>query len=531
MEIAGLGNQPIESVLATGSSEIKGEYAQMSNIIGAIALADLVKTTLGPKGMDKILLSATGGKVEVTNDGATILRSVHPDNPAAKILIDISKTQDQEVGDGTTSVCVLSGELLREAEKLLNENIHPQTIIDGYREALRIARETLVASAKDNHASDEKFYNDLLNIAKTTISSKVLNQEKELFAKLAVDAVLRLKGSTNLDQIQIIKKAGGNMKDSYLDEGFILQKEFGVGQKKRIENAKVLIANTAMDTDKIKIYGGKVQTSSMTTLAEIEKAEKEKMKSKCEKIIAHGCNLFVNRQLIYDYPMEILSDANVTAIEHADFDGVERLSLVLGGDIVSTFDNPEGVVLGECDLVEEIMIGEDKLLKFSGCKRNEACTIVLRGASTHLLEEADRSLHDALCVLSQTANTHKTVLGGGCSEMIMAIAVQEAAKRTVGKQALAMEAFARALKQIPHIIASNAGLDSADLVSHLEAEHYKGSTTSGLDMVRNEVGDVEALGITESLQVKQQVLVSASQGCELLLRIDTNIRAAPRQRG
>lgn len=483
--------------------------------------------------MDKILLStqSTGGRVEVTNDGATILRNVHPDNPAAKILIDISKTQDQEVGDGTTSVCVLSGELLREAEKLLNERIHPQTIIDGYREAMRIAREALAKSAKDHHAEDDRFYNDLLNIAKTTISSKVLNQEKDLFAKLAVDAVLRLKGSTNLDQIQIIKKSGGNMKDSYLDEGFILEKEFGVGQKKRIENAKILIANTAMDTDKIKIYGGKVQTSSMSTLAEIESAEKEKMKKKCEKIIAHNCNLFVNRQLIYDYPMEILSDANISAIEHADFDGVERLSLVLGGDIVSTFDSPNDVVLGECKLVEEIMIGEDKLIKFSGCKKNEACTIVLRGASGHLLEEAERSLHDALCVLSQTANSHKTVLGGGCSEMVMAIAVQEAAKRTVGKQALAMEAFARALKQIPHIIASNAGLDSAELVSHLEAEHYKGNTTSGLDMVKNEVGDVESLGITESFQVKQQVLLSATQGCELLLRIDTNIRAAPRQRG
>mmetsp|Transcript_9355 Transcript_9355/g.34656 ORF Transcript_9355/g.34656 Transcript_9355/m.34656 type:complete len:535 (-) Transcript_9355:154-1758(-) len=532
MEISGLGNQPVESVLEYGSQEARGEFAQMSNIIGAVSLADMVKTTLGPKGMDKILLSsqATSGKVEVTNDGATILRHVHPDNAAAKILIDISKIQDQEVGDGTTSVCVLAGELLREAEKLLNENIHPQTIIDGYREAQKVAREALALSAKDHSSDKEKFYEDLTNIARTTISSKVLNQEKELFAKLAVDAVLRLKGSTNLDQIQIIKKAGGNMKDSYLDEGFILEKEFGVGQKKRIENVKILIANTAMDTDKIKIYGGKVQTGSMSTLAEIEKAEKDKMKKKCEKIIAHGCNLFVNRQLIYDYPMEIFSDAGMSAIEHADFDGVERLSLVLGGDIVSTFEHPSEVVLGECDLVEEIMIGEDKLLKFSGCKRNEACTIVLRGASGHLLEEAERSLHDALCVLSQTVNSTKTVLGGGCSEMVMAKAVQEAAKRTQGKQALAMESFARALKQIPHIIASNAGLDSAELVSHLEAEHYRGSTTAGLDMEKNEVGDVEKLGITESFQVKQQVLLSASSGAEVILRIDVNIRSAPRQR-
>lgn len=535
MEIAGYGSQAVESVLSHGSQQSRGEFAQMSNIIGSIALADLIKTTLGPKGMDKILVSqtaesATGSNVEVTNDGATILKHLQPDNPAAKILIDISKIQDQEVGDGTTSVCVLAGELLREAEKLLNENIHPQTVIDGYREALKVAREALLESTQDHSNDKDKFYQDLMNIAKTTISSKVLNQEKDLFAKLAVDAVLRLKGSTNLDQIQIIKKAGGNMSDSYLDEGFILEKEFGVGQKKRIENAKVLIANTPMDTDKIKIYGGKVQTGSMNTLADIEKAEKDKMKKKCDKIIAHGGNVFVNRQLIYDYPMEIFSDAGISAIEHADFDGVERLSLVLGGDIVSTFDNPSSVTLGECDSVEEIIIGEDKLIKFNGCKKNEACTIVLRGASNHILEEAERSLHDALCVLSQTANSTKTVLGGGCSEMIMAKAVQEAAKRTVGKQALAMEAFARALKQIPHIIATNAGLDSAELVSAMEAEHYKGNSKAGLNMEKNEVSDLEELGITESYQVKNQVLLSASSGCELVLRIDTNIQSAPRQR-
>lgn len=208
----------------------------------------------------------------------------------------------------------------------------------------------------------EQFKKDLINIAKTTISSKILQNEKEHFANLAVQAVLRLKGGTNLEAIQILKKPGGVLKDSFLADGFILDKKIGVGQPKRIENAKILVANTPMDTDKIKIYGAKVKTSSMAQLAEIEKTEKEKMKRKVEKIIAHKCNVFINRQLIYNYPEELFADAGIMAIEHADFEGVERLALVLGADIVSTFDTPDQVKLGSCKLIEEIMIGEEKVI-------------------------------------------------------------------------------------------------------------------------------------------------------------------------
>lgn len=509
-----------------------------------MALADLVKTTLGPKGMDKILQPSGQGpsdRIQVTNDGATILKSIQVHNPAAKILIgtvftniltrlEIAKTQDDEVGDGTTSVTVFCGELLREAEKLLQQKIHPQTVISGYRLASDVAYKALVGSTHDHGKDPEKFREDLLNIARTTLSSKILQQEKEHFAQLAVDAVLRLRGSTDLNSIQILQKPGGSMRDSYLDEGFILDKTFGVGQPRRIENAKILVANTAMDTDKIKIYGAKVKTGSMTKMAEIEKAEKNKMKEKCEKIKNHGINVFINRQLIYDYPQEFFADNNISAIEHADFEGVERLALVLGSDIVSTFDHPESTKLGSAKLVEEIMIGEDKLIKFSGCERNEACTIVLRGANSHLLAEAERSLHDALCVLSQTVNETRTVLGGGCSEMLMAKAVSEAAKKTAGKQSLAMEGFARALKQMPSIIADNAGLDSAELVSVLESEHYNGNNETGLDVLIGAVGNMRKLGITESFKVKQQVLLSASEAAEMILRVDDVITCAPRQR-
>jgi len=374
------------SVLGEGASEEKGEHARLQSFVGAMAIADLVKSTLGPKGMDKILQSVSkGNAVTVTNDGATILKSIYVDNPAAKVLVDISKAQDDEVGDGTTSVVVFAGELLRQAELLVNQKIHPMTIIQGFREACDVARQALEDAARDNHADQEKFREDLMNIARTTLSSKILTHDKDHFAKLAVDAILRLKGSGNLEMVQLIEKPGGSLKDSYLDEGFILDKKFGVGQPKRIENAKILIANTGMDTDKIKIYGARVRVDSMTKVAEIEDAEKLKMRNKCEKIIAHGCNVFINRQLIYNYPEQIFADAGVAAIEHADFEGVERLALVTGGDILSTFDTPESAKLGECDLIEEIMIGEDRLIKFSGVAKGEACTIVLRGASTHIL--------------------------------------------------------------------------------------------------------------------------------------------------
>uniref|UniRef100_A0A0E0D3R0 Uncharacterized protein n=1 Tax=Oryza meridionalis TaxID=40149 RepID=A0A0E0D3R0_9ORYZ len=383
----------MERVLKDDAVEEKGERARMAAFIGAMAIADLVKTTLGPKGMDKILQSTGRGRsVTVTNDGATILKSLHIDNPAAK--------------------------------------------------------------------------------------------DKEYFAELAVDAVLRLKGSTNLESIQILKKPGGSLKDSFLDEGFILDKKIGLGQPKRIENAKILVANTAMDTDK----------------------------------------------LIYNFPEELFADAGILAIEHADFEGIERLALVTGGDIASTFDNPESVKLGHCNVIEEIMIGEDKLIHFSGVAMGQACTIVLRGASEHVLDEAERSLHDALCVLSQTVNDTRVLFGGGWPEMVMAKAVDDLARKTPGKKSHAIDAFSRALQAIPTIIADNAGLDSAELISQLRAEHHKENCTAGIDVITGSVGDMQKRGISEAFKVKQAILLSATEAAEMILRVDEIITCAPRRR-
>jgi len=348
---------------------IQGENARLSSYVGAIAIADLVKTTLGPKGLDKMLQKvdpngSPGAALTVTNDGATILRSIHVDNAAAKVLVDIAKVQDDQVGDGTTSVAVLAGELLRQAEALEQEyRLHPQTIASGWRLARAKAREALEQHATEMAArgenTEDNIRQNLLRIAETTLSSKLVTYEKKHFAKLAVDAIMRLNSSSrdsrNLNHIQVLKKAGGSLRDSYLEEGFLLdQKSPGVGQPRRVENARILLANTSMDTDKIKMYGSRVRVDGLEKVAEIERAEKEKMKRKVEKIIAHNANVFINRQLIYNYPESIFAEHGIMAIEHADFDGIERLAAVTGGEVASTFDHPELVTLGKCDVIEEV---------------------------------------------------------------------------------------------------------------------------------------------------------------------------------
>ena len=504
--------------------------------VGAIALADLVKTTLGPKGMDKILKSMGAGpksdKITITNDGATILSNVYIDNAAAKILIDISKTQDEEVGDGTTTVCVLAGELLREAEKLIDMKIHPQIIVKGWRLARDKAKETLQKISFDNSGDETAFKEDLLNIARTTLSSKLLTYEKELFAKLAVDAVLRIKDSGDLDLIQIIKKPGGTLKDSYLDEGFILEKSISIGCPHRVENAKILLANTPMDYDKIKIYGTKVKVDEIDKVAEIEAAEREKMKEKVDNIVAYKPTVFINRQLIYNYPEQLLADKGIMVIEHADFEGIERLAMATGAEIVSTFNNSERSeqVLGECKLIEEIMIGEDKVIKFSGCKKNESCTMILRGSSKHILDEAQRSMHDALCVLVKTIQNKRVILGGGNSEIRMANEVEDLAKTVKGKQSIAIQAYANALKRLPGIIADNGGYDSSEIVQNLSYTIRNENPNAGLNMTNGTIGDMKELGIRECLRVKEQAVVSASEASEMILRSDEIITCAPRER-
>ncbi|EZG44297.1 T-complex 1 subunit beta [Gregarina niphandrodes] len=525
--------QVVPNILQQGGQEDRGENARMQCYIGAIAIGDMMKSTLGPRGMDKILMpmGGEGGFVQkqaVTNDGATILNSIWIDNPAARILVDVSKRQDQECGDGTTGVVVLAAELLRVAEKLVDRRVHPQTIISGFLMALETAKECLVGVSFQS-TDDAQLRENLMRIAKTTLSSKILSHDKEHFAGLAVEAVMRLKNKNNLSLIQILKKKGGICSESRLDEGFILEKRFSTGHRKRIEDAKIMVANTPMDTDKIKILGAKVNAEDFDTVANIEQAEKEKMKRKVEKIAAHGCNVFINRQLIYNYPEQLLKERGVSAIEHSDFDGMERLAAALGAEIVSTFDSPEMVKLGTCRLVEEVLIGEEKAVRFSGCEQPEACTIILRGANEHVLDEAERSLHDALAVVAQTCQQPLVVCGGGAAEMAMAGAVEKRAQTVEGKAALAMQGFADALRAIPTVLLDNGGFDSAEIVAKLRSCHAFDSHF-GVDIAAGDVGNMRELGVYESYKAKHAQLCAAVEAAVQIIRVDNVIRCAPRQR-
>ncbi|CEF65291.1 T-complex protein 1 subunit beta [Strongyloides ratti] len=496
------------NVLKQTAEEERGENARMANFVGAIAIGDLVKSTLGPKGMDKILTSGQNiyQQITVTNDGATILKSIGVDNPAAKVLVNVSMTQDSEVGDGTTSVTVLAAELLKEAEKLIGQKIHPQTIINGFRKASIKAQKVLADSAIQTKDMRE----DLLKIARTTLGSKIVAQHKEFFSNLAVDVVMRMEGSSNLESIQYIKKLGGSMEDSYLDDGFLLEKTVGYNQPRRMENCNILLANTPMDNDKVKVFGTRVHVDSVAKVADLEKAEKEKMKDKVEKILKHG--------------------SGIMSIEHADFEGCERLALVLNCDIVSTFDTPENVRMGKCDLIEEVTIGEDTLLRFSGVPGKKACSVVLRGATKQILDEAERSLHDAFCVLTTHVKNSKTIAGAGASEVMMSNAILEEALKTAGKEGLAIEAFGRALLQLPTIICDNAGLDSADLVSQLRAAHATGKKNMGIDIENGRIADILELGVIESLSVKMNVVTAATEAAEQILRVDDILKCTPRPR-
>ncbi|KRY80039.1 T-complex protein 1 subunit beta [Trichinella pseudospiralis] len=485
-------------ILKRDADEEKGSAARMSSYAGAMALGDMLKSTLGPKGMDKILIGGREGGpqfMHVTNDGATILKSVGVANPAAKILVDISLVQDTEVGDGTTTVAVLAAQLLHQAELLIESGIHPQIIIRGWRQALQAARAKLA---------------DIARISR-------------------LNAVLRTK-NTDLSCIHVITLPGGRLTDSFLDSGFLLQKKAGNYQPNRIENARVLIANTPMDTDKIKVFSAQIVTDSINRLRDLEIAEKAKMKKKVDKIIAHNVNVFINRQLIYNYPEQLFADAKIMAIEHADFDGITRLAHVLGGDIVSTFDNPKQTKLGSCELIEEVEIGDEKFLRFSGVPVGEACTIVLRGATQQILAEAERSIHDVLCVLTTHIKEPKIVDGGGCSEIAMANAVQSLATRTAGKISVAMDGFAKALCQIPAILAENGGYDAADLVAKLRADHFNGNKTFGIDLKNGTINDMKKLGVFESYRVKLSALNAAAEAAELIIRVDDILSAEPRPR-
>lgn len=665
MSVSGI---PVQ-ILQDQASEERGESARMSIFVGAIAIGDLLKDTLGPKGMDKILvpmgsaaeddgandLAKAMSRMLVTNDGATILRSIHVDNPAAKVLVELSRVQDEQIGDGTTSVCILAAELLRQAEQLIGARMHPQVIVQGYRKAAAVGVEALRKHSQLPIGQDA-IRAALLAIARTTLSSKILatgaHSNKEHFARIAVDAVLQVSDFSNdnndsdtsneqsdkgalskmttfssaasIDHIQIVKKLGGSLADSYLDStGLILDKRLGINSPRRLEGhpLRICVANTSMDSDKVKVFGSRFTVDSTGQLADLEAAERQRMRDKVNRIASMGIACFVNRQLIYGWPESLFAEAGVATLEHADFEGVEKLARATGARIISTFDDlststsgsasadDDSSPIGHCGLIEEVVIGDDKLVRFGDLPAgSKACTVVLRAATQQMLDEAERSLHDAFCVLSRmvfatgtsASNTVsdnssdsstvgvggpqdalRVVYGGGSAECLMAAAIDAAALSVTGKEALAMKAFATALRALPCTLADNGGYDSSELLAQLTSLHaqqqqqqpsissdsncnnsndsllsltssstFATSSSSssssssnateqevvstythyGIDMNHGRVADMQVAGIVESLRLKTTVVSAAAEAAEMIVRVDDIIRCAPRPR-
>ena len=480
---------------------------------------NFLKSTLGPRGMDKLLLSKTGD-IKITNDGAMILKNALCSSVIKNILNNLTIAHDNEIGDGTTSICCLVGELVAEAEKLIKIQVHPQIIIKGYRIAVKEALLILNSVFFDHSDNVEQFCDDLLNMARTTLCSKIVFPVREHFARLVVEAILKLKGSTDINHIKIIKKSGGSLCDSFLEEGFILENKISPGQPKRIENAKILIANTSLDSDKIKIYGAKIKVSALSKLAKIEIAEQKRTLDKCKKIIDHKINVFINRQLIYNRQESFLTDNGIISIEHADFEGTERLALVTGAEIVSTFDEPSKIKIGNCKIVEEIIIGDETMIRFGKCSRANACTLILRGSNQQLLDEAERSIHDALCVLSQSIRDTRLVWGGGSFDTFLSLHLEKFSKKFLGKISLVISSFSRSIQNLPKILLDNAELDSTSIISRLRIMHEKKYSNECIDINNETTSSAKRLGLVELFRLKIQTLISAVETVEVILRID-----------
>jgi T-complex protein 1 subunit beta len=502
------------SHMNAGTTEEKGDEARKTFSMGTGMIGEIVGTTLGPRGMLKILQHED--KISVSNDGATILKNLKIDSPTARILINASVSQDWEEGDGTTTVALLSSLLVEHAAKL---DIHPLKIIRGYQRAL----DKCLGMLED--ISKECDDNDLINLANTTLCSKIVNIDLKKFSKTCVQAVNNLEGRTDLDLIQIIKCAG-RLEDSYLDDGFILHKNIEV---ETLKNPKILVANTPMDTDKIKVFGAKVCVKSIDELSQIEEAEKKRMREKVERICTSKIGCFINRQLIYDYPLQLFRENKVVPIEHADFDGVGRLTNVLGGKIMSTFEDLSDDCFGTCEEIKNVFVGNERMIKFSGVKKG-ACTIVLRGSSKEVLDEAERSVHDALCVLSRIKESGKIVYGGGCAEMEMALSLNKYAVEVVGKESEAVLAFSNALQEIPKILASNGGYDGEEIKSKLRSSHSEGRATYGVNMDGGGICCMKEKGVVESLRIKKRVIHAACEVAQMIIKCDGVVKCKPRER-
>ncbi len=476
---------------------------------GTNLIVDILQSTLGPKGSLKIL---QGKDTSVTNDGAFILKNLQIKNPGANIIASASIAQDNDEGDGTTSIAVLTGLLLDEA---FRSSGHPVKLINGYRMAAAKCVELL---------NKRKFIpkgDDIRNLVRTTLNSKVLGSCVDLFVEICIKAA---NSAEDVSSVEIIKLKG-DLRESVFLDGFVLHNSVVAD----VTDPRILVCNTALDYDKVKVMSAKISVDSVSELSQIEEMEKKRMQAKIERMTAIKYDILVNRQIIYDYPLQLLENKGIIVVEHADFDGVERLNKVIGGNLLSEFENLRDEDLGKCTRAHSIDVKGHKMLKFEGVGKG-ACTIILFGGSDELLDEAERSIHDALCVIKRINTSSACVYGGGAVEMGLAVELMKYATEIKTKEAEGIECFARALQRIPAIIASNCGFDGDELKAMLKNDHTYRRTTYGINVENGKTCCMKEKGVIEGFEMKKRVITGASETAQTILKCDGVVKVKPRER-
>ena len=521
------GSLPIV-LLKEGSTERKGREAQKNNIQAAKIIAEIVSTSLGPLGMDKMLVDSMGD-VTITNDGATILKEIDVQHPAAKMLVEISKTTDSEVGDGTTSVVILAGSLLENAESLLNQDVHPTIIVDGYRKASKKALQYLQEISEEVSPNDRHV---LLKIAKTAMQTKLVSKLSNELADLTVKAVLAVankegeKFSIDIDDIKVEKKAGGSILDSRTIQGIVLDKEIvHGGMPKTITNAKIALINTALEISKPET-DAKINITNPQQLKAFLDEEHRMLKNMVDQVIGSGANVVLCQKGIDDMAQHYLAKAGVLAIRRIKESDLTKLAKATDARIVTNLDDLFEKDLGSAEIVEERKIEEDRWVFVEGCKHPKSVTILLRGGSQRVVDEVERSVHDALMVIKDVMEVPSIVAGGGAPETFAATKIRSWAKSLEGREQLAAEKYADALETIPLTLAENAGMDAIDTLTSLRSKQIKGEKWIGIDVVKANLANMKSSDIIEPLSVKKQVVTAATEVACMILRIDDVVASA-----
>ena len=527
IQAASKGTMPVV-LLKEGTSETKGSEAQKNNIQAAKIIAEIVRTSLGPRGMDKMLVDSLGD-VTITNDGATILKEIDVQHPAAKMLVEIAKTTDNEVGDGTTSVVILAGSLLEHAESLLNQNVHPTIIVDGYRKAAKKAKQFLQDIADKTSGNDRA---TLLKIAKTSMQTKLVRKDSSEIAELVVKAVLAVaqKDGENFivddDDIKVEKKAGGSIIDSNIVQGIVLDKEVvHGGMPKNIVDAKIALINTALEISKTET-DAKISIQNPQQLKSFLDEENRMLKAMVDKVIGSGANVVLCQKGVDDMAQHYLAKAGVLVVRRIKESDLTKLAKATGARIVTNLDDLFEKDLGSAALVEERKIEEDRWVFIEGCKHPKSVTLLLRGGSQRVVDEVERSVHDAIMVVKDVMETPLIVAGGGAPETYAAAKVRSWSKSLEGREQLAAEKFADALESIPLALAENAGMDPIDTLTSLRSRQLKGEKWTGIDVMKTRIANMKSSDIIEPLAVKYQIVSAASEAACMILRIDDVIATA-----